>query len=129
MLFRSTYYILPCGVPLGIGVDVSGEITVDCDMTKVGRCVVRYVVKNVLWLPYVVDWCIAVAVVFRSTVITGLEVIWPLSVVSNVRNVVHVAGDVPRDIELVLVDEAKVVVAPVLGVALLNTEITYEWFN
>jgi len=52
-----------------------------------------------------------------------------LSVVSNVRNVVHVAGDVPRDIELVLVDEDKVVVAPVLGVALLNTEITYEWFN
>ena len=115
-ILRRRYYILPCAEPLGIG--VSGEFSVTCVVAEDDCCVVKYVVRNVLWLPFVVDWSIGVAVVFSVIVTDDVEIVWPLWVVNVVRNVVHFAGDIPRDIALVVVDEANVVEARVLVVTL-----------
>jgi len=114
LLFRLLCYNLRSGEPLRIRIDVSGDFTVDC--------VLRYVVWNVLWLASVVDWYIAVAVVFRSTVTTGLEVLWPLSVVSVVKNEVHGVWEVPSDIILVLVDTVNMFEYRVLVVACMKRE-------
>ena len=106
---------LPWDEPFPIRVDVSGEFTAGCVVTMADWL---YVIRTSLRLPTVVDWSVFEADVLCVAVSCDVDVDRLVLLVNSATNVVDGSRDVPKDIDVVLVDVVNVAETRVLTIAL-----------